>query len=200
MGQPLRPPQRQSHKRPPPPLLSQAPPWLGSRDLRWQQQQVRELLLQERQKLLYDSQLMGPDSLLAAYSYEHAAYVAKSQGVQRKVDASGTADDTRASASAAEVSEDSTQSSKLPPQALSEFPTPSTGGSVSFSHGVTFAAPEASKATYRLLGSTAACSHQGQDSMPLGIAQHRARLFARSERLTPMVRMNTSGPQRRPHE
>ena len=44
--------------------------WLGNKGLRWQQQQIKDLLLEERMQLLKDSQLMSPNSLLAAYTYE----------------------------------------------------------------------------------------------------------------------------------
>ncbi|CDJ45794.1 hypothetical protein, conserved [Eimeria brunetti] len=44
--------------------------WLWDKDLRWQQQQIKELLLEERMQLLQHSQLMHPTSLLAAYAYE----------------------------------------------------------------------------------------------------------------------------------
>lgn len=44
--------------------------WLGNKDLRWQQHEVKDLLLEERMQLLNDSQLMSPNSLLATYTYE----------------------------------------------------------------------------------------------------------------------------------
>ncbi|CDJ58420.1 hypothetical protein, conserved [Eimeria maxima] len=44
--------------------------WRGNRDLYWQQQQVQELLQEERTQLLKDSVLMNRNSLLAAYTYE----------------------------------------------------------------------------------------------------------------------------------
>ncbi|XP_026191000.1 MIP18 family protein galla-1 [Cyclospora cayetanensis] len=66
---------QQQHRRAPPPLLPQVRPWLGNRDLRWQQEELHELLLEERELLLQESQLMRPDSILAAYSYEHRAYM-----------------------------------------------------------------------------------------------------------------------------
>ncbi|KAL8429567.1 hypothetical protein ACSSS7_006497 [Eimeria intestinalis] len=43
---------------------------LINKDLKWECEQVRELLLEERTQLLHGSALMGPDSLLAAYTYE----------------------------------------------------------------------------------------------------------------------------------
>ncbi|KAL8271755.1 hypothetical protein Esti_004350 [Eimeria stiedai] len=50
--------------------LHGSPGYLTNKDLRWEFEEVQELVLEERKQLLQGSALMGPDSLLAAYTYE----------------------------------------------------------------------------------------------------------------------------------
>ncbi|CDJ42303.1 LOC496282 protein, related [Eimeria tenella] len=83
--------QRRETGRPPPPQLPRICPLLSNRDLRWQQQQVKELLLEERVLLLADSQIMTSDAPLAAYSYEHESQCQRSAAPSCAVDAEAAA-------------------------------------------------------------------------------------------------------------
>lgn len=64
----------QEHSRLPPPVLPRTRPELRRKDFLKQQQRIHALLLQEREGLFRHSYLMGPDAVVAAYSYEDSPF------------------------------------------------------------------------------------------------------------------------------
>ncbi|KAL8430693.1 hypothetical protein Efla_003675 [Eimeria flavescens] len=200
---PLHARQHNQHRRLPPRLLPPSRPWLSNRDLRWQYHQVRKLLLEERQRLLHDSALMGPNSLLAGYSYEWLASPrvacepqnAAAAAVFPQADACVAAGESSASAEADACEPDSEAASQGSEPPLSASPanwsTASTqssklnGASSSFNKIADFPFNQ-SKAANSSSPMTNACM-QTEGSLCRAkelVDQRRARLFKRREPLT----------------
>ncbi|OEH77303.1 hypothetical protein cyc_04347 [Cyclospora cayetanensis] len=166
---------QQQHRRAPPPLLPQVRPWLGNRDLRWQQEELHELLLEERELLLQESQLMRPDSILAAYSYEHRAYMRglPSQAAGKAVSEQGS----DATAAAAETAASDVPAAAGPHCAFD-------GNEITCHASKDGCGARGPCRTSRTRKVTAISHHGAESCGKLHIDSYRAEIFARSELLT----------------
>ena len=190
--QPLRTDQKHHHRRPPP-LLSPTRLWLCNRDLRWQQQQVQQLLLQEKEQLLDGSQLMGPDSLLAAYSYEHGSNDStsppeKAAATREEAVAGPAIGETVAAAEG-----DLGGSLGTPPDSPGDWSAASTRCCTATPNCDSSGSEGVSRPTQALrkgsiISSSSIGANECRGSAMQLIDQRRARMFARSELLTAQVR------------
>lgn len=189
--------QRRETGRPPPPQLPRICPLLSNRDLRWQQQQVKELLLEERVLLLADSQIMTSDAPLAAYSYEHESQCQRSAAPSCAVDAE---------AAAPTATQQKTTKSELPHAELEvtsaaganpKLPSRTSGSPADLVQASTSSCAGTSKERLKpeCRSSSSSCINRkdskssscSKNNMVQRIDRRRAAMFSRNEMLTAQV-------------